>query len=66
MHAANLAVVLPLRAGTGHGQLRSLSSRAYELLLACLEAAFLRPLFDRQLQLHDEQPRSPELIGVQY
>jgi hypothetical protein len=35
MHAANLAVVLPLRAGTGHGQLRSLSSRAYELLPVC-------------------------------
>jgi hypothetical protein len=27
-------------------------------------AAFLRPWLDRQMQLHDEQPRSPGLIGV--
>jgi hypothetical protein len=35
MYAANLAVVLPYRAGTGHGQLRSLSFRAYELSPVC-------------------------------
>jgi hypothetical protein len=39
-------------------------SRSLELDCEVPWAAFLRPLFDRQLQLHDEQPRCPELIGV--